>query len=423
MPQLPDSLDPKGLKGDREVEIEWRTISYRTVWTIVLLVVALILLGVYIKYRESINPVITKVLSGEKPAGGTAFEQRQARFLNMEGTIRVKKANAVAWVSASPNLPLEKGDVIATSSDGICKISFADGTVYSMKSDTLVVVEENSGSASSKATNVSVKVTSGEVDLATTKFEGESKVTFANAVARIGQDTRASVKNDPTSRQASMTVRQGQAAVSRGGETTTLGAYEQASFQGETGKLVHQRVSGPPLLLMPPDKMPVLAAEGEKPVVTFSWTNVPTAASYRLLISTSPIFATLAYNKRVSSVSVPVSSLPEGTYYWAVSSIDEHGKESQPSDASKFTLLNKAKDEILLQLDSVVQHGNQLEIAGRTEPGARVMVNDQPVFTVQPDGSFKHFTPPLARGTNPITVTALNAKGQIATKRKTVYIQ
>ena len=39
MPQLPESLEPKGVK-DRPVDIEWRTISYKTVWTVVLLVCA-----------------------------------------------------------------------------------------------------------------------------------------------------------------------------------------------------------------------------------------------------------------------------------------------------------------------------------------------------------------------------------------------
>lgn len=51
------------------------------------------------------------------------------------------------------------------------------------------------------------------------------------------------------------------------------------------------------------------------------------------------------------------------------------------------------------------------------------MVNDQQVFSVQPDGTFKHFTQPLTPGTNQITVTAQNAKGQIATRRRPVVIQ
>jgi hypothetical protein len=177
------------------------------------------------------------------------------------------------------------------------------------------------------------------------------------------------------------------------------------------------------MLLTPVNQAPVIAAESGRSEVTFVWSPVPTARNYRLRVSTSPIFSTLVYDKRVPSSTAKVPALTEGVYYWAVSSIGENGKESQTSDASKFSLLRQ-KDEILLEVQNVIQHGRTIEIVGRTEPGARVMVNDQPVFAVQPDGTFKHFTPPFTtNGANVITVTAQNAKGQIATRRKTVYIQ
>jgi hypothetical protein len=61
---------------------------------------------------------------------------------------------------------------------------------------------------------------------------------------------------------------------------------------------------------------------------------------------------------------------------------------------------------------------------GRTEPGARVMVNDEPVFNVAADGSFKHYTQPFAKpGVNNITVTAQNARGAMSTKRKQVFVE
>jgi hypothetical protein len=423
MPQVPESLEPKSGKAER-VEVEWRTISYRTVTSLVLLVVFGILFGIYLLYRGPINRGIARLLeSGPGAVIAPQVEQRQARFLNIDGKVQVKKANSVQWVAASPNLALEKGDVVQTSSEGQARIAFADGTVYMVRADTLVVVEDNSGVANSKATSVSVQVTSGEVDLSTTKFEGENRVTFANAVARLGQDSRASVKNDPKSQSTQLTMAQGNAEFLRGSERVTLGSYEQVSFQGERGALARRRVVGPPLLLTPVNQAPVIAEEAGKTEVTFAWTPVPAAKSYRLRLSTSPIFSVILYDKRVSSATVKVPALSEGTYYWAVSAIDEKGKESQSSDASKFSLLRQ-KDEILLEVDNMIQHGNSMEIVGRTEPGARVMVNDQPVFAVQPDGTFKHFTPPFTTaGANTITVTAQNARGQIATRRKTVYIQ
>jgi len=78
----------------------------------------------------------------------------------------------------------------------------------------------------------------------------------------------------------------------------------------------------------------------------------------------------------------------------------------------------------LLEVERYVQHGKVIEIIGRTEPGATVLVNNQPVFNVAPNGSFKHFTQPLpSTGPNRITITAQNSEGKIATLRQTITIQ
>ena len=345
--------------------------------------------------------------------------------MNIDGNVRVKKANEVKWAAASLDLPLEKGDVVQTSGDGVARLSFADGTIYDLRASTLIVVQENSSVRDSNVTNVSVRVNSGQVDLSTTKFQGESKVVFANAVATMGQDSRANVKRDPKSQVSQLTLVKGNSEVIRGTERVTLGAYEQVSFRGEAGSMSRQRVMGPPLLLIPANQAPVVATEGQASRVTFSWTPVSSARAYRLRISTSPIFTSRVYDRRVASSTVKVNGLPEGTYYWAVSSLDTKNRESQTSDANKFSLLRQLpEDEILLEVDNFIRHGKVIEIVGRTEPGARVIVNDSPVFSVALDGTFKHFTQPFTDpGANQITITAQNAKGQIATRRKSVYIQ
>jgi len=427
MPQFPESLDPKARKGgDRHVEIEWQTITYRSVALVILAVVTIASIVVYVMYPEKVKRAIEKILpSGQGEPSKPLLQQRQAHFINIEGNVRVKKSSAVQWVAASPDLPLEKGDVVQASADGLARITFADGTEYTLRPETLIVIEENSGLANSKATNVTVQVTSGEVNLATTKFEGESKIIFANAQVRMGSDSRATVRNDPKTQQSEITMAQGSAQFQRSGEQAmSLGSYEQVSFRPDE-KSKRQRVMGPPLLLIPANNAPVISSDGARTEVTFNWTPVPQARSYRLRISNSPIFATIAYDKRVSSSTVKVPGLPLGTYYWAVSSLDEKNQESQTSEPGKFTLLRQsAGDEILLELDNLILHGTRVEIVGRTEPGARVMVNDEPVFAVLQDGSFKHITQPFSStGANHITVTAQNAKGQIATRRKTVYIQ
>jgi hypothetical protein len=116
----------------------------------------------------------------------------------------------------------------------------------------------------------------------------------------------------------------------------------------------------------------------------------------------------------------------EGTYYWIVTSIDTKGVESQPSLANRFTLVQQVEsgDQAFLEVANIIQHGKVLEVVGRTEPGSSVIINNEQVFSIAPDGTFRHFTSQLARsGLNQITITAQNRKGELHTIRKSIVVE
>ena len=70
-----------------------------------------------------------------------------------------------------------------------------------------------------------------------------------------------------------------------------------------------------------------------------------------------------------------------------------------------------------------MQHGHVIELTGKTEVGARVMVNGREVPMIGPDGSFHYFMPPLPPGESLVTITAQNAKGGVNTVQKKIVIQ
>jgi hypothetical protein len=158
--------------------------------------------------------------------------------------------------------------------------------------------------------------------------------------------------------------------------------------------------------------------------VDFSWTPIPTAESYRVKISRNPFFSSTVFDKKVPVPELHVPGLTEGAYYWTVLSVDPTGKESIESEKNRFTIIaHTVQGELMLELQPFVQHGHVIEVRGKTEPNARVMVNGQEAPLVREDGSFQFFTPPLPNGENRITVTAQNAKGRVNTKTQTVVIQ
>jgi hypothetical protein len=118
------------------------------------------------------------------------------------------------------------------------------------------------------------------------------------------------------------------------------------------------------------------------------------------------------------------SGLAEGAYYWTVQSVDAQGRESVDSEHNKFTIIAKAGNTgIALELDPLVQHGHVIEVRGKTDPSARVMVNGEEVPVVGGDGTFRYYTPPLPQGESVITVTAQNTKGGVSTQTKKILVQ
>lgn len=367
---------------------------------------------------------------GRTTSTEAAAAKREAHFVNIDGTVRVKKAQSLQWISADYNTNLENGDYIQTGSDGVARIIFADGTNYMLKPDSLIVVEESREDPVTKATRVAVQVSSGAVDLSTGKFEvpgSTSRVSFENATANLAEDSRAMLRNDPRKDVHELTVEQGQASVTRGSTTVQLGQYDQVTFNREKPGLTRLKVISPPLLEDPPNMALTMTKDPKAANLDFAWSHVPGAVAYRLQISPSGMFSNLVVDRSVAGrTSARVTGLEEGTYYWVVSSIDAKGVESQPSAANRFSLVQQveAGSQAFLEVTGIVQHGRVLEVVGRTEPGSTVIINNEQVFSIAADGTFRHFTSPLAKtGANQITITAQNRKGDTHTIRKNIVIE
>jgi hypothetical protein len=414
-------------------------VTYRSVLlaalAVALLFTALIRLA-FPKFSESTVRAAGKISTGllEKVAGlapplktPSTPVARQANFTQLDGTVRVRKGNGNSWIAADYNVPLEKGDVVQTGAEGMAKIVFNDGTNYTVKQDSLIVIEENSAN-DQQQTNVAVAVTTGTVDLTTSSYVqgSKSQVIVAGAKASLAPDSSAMVHNDPKVDQHEILVKKGSSDIERNGELVHLANWEKVSFQSASKTMERAREMGPPTPITPGNMMPVFMNPGEKSKeVEFAWTPMPNAAGYRLRISHNPYFSSVLLDRKVETPSVVVTGLPVGAYYWLIQSYDAAGKESVESEKNRFTVIVKAKEKIdlALELDPFIQHGHVIEVTGKTEAGARVMVNGREVPIVSDDGTFHYFTPPLPNGENLITVTAQNAKGGVNTHQEKVVIQ
>ena len=419
------------------IHIAWKTVTYRSVALMIVAGAAVLLVGVRLTFPQftensikAAGGVANKALervAGMAPAAGSGVSTaQQAHFTALDGTVRVKKGTGNSWVAADYNIPLEKGDVVQTSAEGMAKVVFNDGTSYTVKQDSLIVIEENSAN-DQQQTNVAVAVSTGTVDLSTATYSqgSRSQVIVAGATASLAPESTAQVHNDPKMDQHEILMKKGSSEVTRNGETVQLANWEKVSFQAAEPRMEKAKGTGPPTPISPANMAPIFTSGEKTKDVEFSWTAMANASGYRLRISRNPYFSSTLVDKRVNTADVTVTSLGEGAYYWVVQSYEASGQESVESEKNRFTIIPKGKqtESIELDLDPFIQHGHVIEVTGKTQIGARVMVNGREVPMLAADGSFHYFTPPLETGEAVITVTAQTAQGGVNTQQKKIIIQ
>jgi hypothetical protein len=411
------------------VEVYWKTVTYRTVAVYILLVLGIVFAILYLIYPEPFSQTLAKV-SQALGGGATATAEltaKQAKFVNLDGRVQVKKVNSVQWVTADYRMALDKGDFIQTSSDGAARVTFADGTTYTVQADSLVTVEENSVGRDSE-TRVGMHITSGAVDLATGTWDSpksKAEVSFSNAVASVQQNSRAAVRSDPKTSEAEITVSAGTAelATNDGRQHVEIGRWERVNVPASGGAVVKSNVLAPPDLAQPLNLQPLIVADAKHAPIHFEWKPVSDAVSYELRISTTSMFSRIVEDRKLTATAVDLSGLDAGDYFWDVLATDAQKRVSSPSDTFKFTLATQGKgQEMMLEVGNPELHGNVVEISGRTEPGAALIINGEAVADIRPDGSFKYFTSSLPRGSQSVVITGQNRRGGTAIKRVEIVI-
>jgi hypothetical protein len=408
------------------VEVYWHTVRYRTVALYAFLITVIVLTSTYLVFPEDSGRAIRRISDAISPrdSGVATITARQARFVNLDGKVQVKKVNSVQWQNADYQITLDKGDLIQTDFEGVARIAFADGTNYTVKGDTLVTVEENIVERD-RATQVGVHISSGQVDLTTGTWQvagSKAEVSFENAVASLRENTRAAVRSDPTTKQQEITVASGSAELNRGNEHLDIGQWERVTFP-TGGPTTKSQVLAPPALDEPLNLQPITVVDPKHDPVHFSWKAVATAKMYDFQASTTAMFNHVVMERKTAATGVDISGLDPGDYFWRVRAIDAKNNVSDASDSFRFTLVTQGKElEMMLEVDDTELQGNVVEVIGRTEPGAALIINGEEVADIKHDGHFRYFTEPIARGSHTIVITGQNRRGGTAIKRVQVVI-
>ncbi len=421
-----DPRHPPAQQKVPRVEVYWTAVTYKTVALYVILIAAIVFGALYLVVPDWYSATVRKVSNaiGNADTENVAITQTQAKFVNLDGNVQIKKVNSVQWVTADYRTALDKGDFVRTGSDGAARITFADGTTYTIKSDTLVTVEENR-MENNKPTSVAMRINTGAVDLATPNWplaDSKAAVSMEDAKAELRPNSRAAVKADPEKKENEIVVWTGSAEVQRGQEKVELAQWQKVSIPA-AGPITKSDVLAPPDLSEPRNLEPLIVESPRAASIHFEWKPVQDAVSYTVRISTTAMFTKTVKEAKVSGTSTESSGLDAGDYFWNVSAVDAKKQNSEISETFKFTLVAQGKSqEMALSIDGTQLHGRVVEIVGRTEPGAALIVNGQPVPNISPDGSFRHFTEQLEPGQHTIVVIGQNRRGGTAKQQVSIVV-
>jgi hypothetical protein len=422
-------IDPRHSQAHKKVtrvQVYWKAVTYKTVILYILLAVAIIGGGVYLA-KPDLYPRIIKAIDervGNPEVEEVSADQKRAKFVNLDGKVEVKKVNSVQWVDADYRTTLDKGDQIKTGPEGDARITFADGTTYTMKPDALVTVEENNTGAN-RPSSSAIGITTGTVDFSTptwTLAESKAEVRVEDTRAQLGSNSRGIVKADQENKSSEIVVSSGTAQVQRGQERIDLAQYEKATIPN-TGAIQKTNVLAPPDLVAPLNLAPIIAENPKTAPVHFEWKPVPEAVSYTLKISTTAMFTKMVKDATTKGTGVDIIGLDPGDYFWNVTATDGKKQTSEVGEIFKFTLVAQGKSQdMVLEISGTQLHGRVAEIFGRTEPGAALIINGQSVPNIAPDGTFRHFTEALEPGQHTISIIGSNRRGGTAIKQVPIVV-
>jgi hypothetical protein len=390
------------------IHIEWFTVRRSTVFMLAVAILALAGAGGW-AYWQITNPQTSANVTQPSPD-----TDKSARFVDLDGSVKVRKAGTYEWINAHMGITLNRDDTIRTVGNSNARVRLFDGTEYLVKPDSILVIEEASEDPETKATRVAVSLTAGQVNLTTPRggVSGSSR-------GLQTPTTEATFEENTSADTGSTNLRAGE-------KQMTLTQAQAVDVSADARFSDIKELPGVPGLISPAN----LSVIPVSPTTEFRWRKVDGARRYHVVLDRSPYFRDPVLESTVSNLSVLHRGLAAGTYYWQVTAIDADNRSGAPSEFAKFTVSSRAvaqdgePPELVVAKPTVSLDG-LVTVRGRTDAGAVVTVDrgmgDDRV-QVKSDGSFTYYFEVRETGRHQVVVKARRRDGG-GVAEKTVYAE
>lgn len=279
--------------------------------------------------RALLASVLDAALSG-RPVG-------DVQFILVQGGVEFRRGDSARWQRADSRLALAPGDYVKTGDDGVAEIMFSDGSLYTVRPDTLFVVRRSPSSGSGGEQAISMEY--GWVDLSTSHTP--SRVSTPDAEATVAERSEALVTFDQEASVGRFTAFRGALEVSsERGEHRRIGELQEVVMEDATLSAPHPLPPAPELLA-PGDDLAVDLGEQDRLVLR--WTPVAGARSYALQVSRTRLFVdnVIDVDERASSRAT-LGLRGTGSFLWRVAARDAEGRRGPWSEHLRFRVTEPA---------------------------------------------------------------------------------
>lgn len=371
------------------------------------------------------SAVESQTISRTALSGGADLES-DAQFLTVEGDVQFQKGSSSQWKEADPRTPLVNGDWVKTGDKASAELIFSNGSLYTIGPGALLEIYSAVNPATSRKTN-SVQMRVGSVEVATTA-DDTSTVRTPGAQVVVESESTTQVGVDQN-KETSVIATRGSASVApeAGGTPIRVASGEKVSATslGEISPV--KKLAMPPALLSPGDNQVFQLSPELK--VELIWDVQEGATGYLLQVSRSRLFSTQEIHSRRLKTSASAKVTSSGAFYWRVASIGPDGDVGPFSPFRRFRVSGGGKAATsdrtppVLTLKQPFHVGGQFyTIAGSTEPGATVFINDEEV-DVESSGAFQKLVGFNRVGRNAVVVKAVDPAGNQTVQSQTVLVE
>ena len=411
----------------------------RSLETVLALILVLVFFSAFLSILNAVFPSgagLRELMRSERkpgspldgsPGAGGALELA-AHLTAMRNQVKSRSASEIAWGKATEGMALRDRDAIQTLDRSNATITFDDSNYLDMGQNSLVIIQRLEEDPALKERRTFLLMVEGDLR---GRIAGARDSAVRIEVATPGAVTR--IQRTPASegelkfkisvhpdRSSTIAVYEGFADVVAQGQIVRVGANQSTVVKVDEAPAALETLPASPVLDAPADGGRVYYRD-LPPRIQFAWSALPGAKAYHFILARDPAFRSIVDEDFPAPPRLSHGNLRTGTYYWRVSGLDgtREGAFSRPRDLE--VTQDREPPFLEVRLPPATTQENSFRLAGRTEPGARILVGGERVPTNEA-GEFEYemkFRP----GINLVIVQAVDPAGNVSFRSQMVNLK